>query len=351
MTKRSYTGVAACVAGISVLVAAALLPTYVRGSVVGLPDDLDQTTVVVGKGELIDRSSFRSATPVQTSKDVPVSITSRLTAESSSDSVVVVHGNLVGARADATGDAAVFINSSDVVSVDRQEFLVNGTPVPTWTAPPAPVVEEPARIGTLFTFAPGVEKTDHQVYEVMAHAPVTARYVDDDRTIDGMQLYHFRSELKPVDMTQTAGVTQQTQLTLPAFKWGLPGGMEMVTMNQFYGNARDMWVEPTTGATVDLQSRPQIYYAQTADDPHKVVAFSGELQYDEATKASMLADVKDGRDMIRGLFLWLPIGLAVLGLLLVGTSVIIAVRGRARRRSGVAVNSTVSTETPDVKVG
>ncbi|MFD4351339.1 DUF3068 domain-containing protein [Nocardia sp. NPDC058518] len=330
MTKRSFAGIAAGVTGVAFLVAAAVLPTYVRDSVVGLPDELDQTTVVVGKGELIDRSSFFSATPVQTSKDIPVSITARTTlAESADSSSAVIHGSLLGARSDVAGDSAVFINTTDVVQVDRQNYLVGAEPVPTWTGPPAPPAEEPARIGTLFSFTPDVQKTEYRFYELMAHAPTTARYIDDDRSIDGMQLYHFRSELPPVDMTQTVGITQQTQLTLPAAKWGLPGGMDMVTMNQYYANVRDMWVEPTTGATVDLVTSPRIYYAQTADNPHQVTAFAGELRFDQPTLDALLGDAKDGRQLIRGLFVWLPIGLAVVGLLLVGTAVLARVRHRA----------------------
>ena len=72
------------------------------------------------------------------------------------------------------------------------------------------------------------------------------------------------------------------KLTLPAAKWGVPGGTLPVTMTRWYTNVRDLWVEPETGVIVKGQEQLHQYYARNGDKP-EIDRPEGETAFNENT--------------------------------------------------------------------
>lgn len=331
--SRSSIGVTVFLAlvGTAALAVATLLPTVVEDRMVRLPADLSQRTVTVGSADMVDAASFLTATAVQVQHNLPIAIvTDTVATGPSSPAWVSISDTITATRTDRTGSGATFFVDNFVAGVDRATYRVDDSPAPAWwTSPSTTASPEPQRADTYLSFPSDTDKISYRLYDVRGHAPVVAEYVDEDREIQGLRTYHFRATLPPVDTTTTLGFGPQTELTMPAFKWGLPGGTEPVTMRQYYANTRDIWVEPTTGATLDIRTTPHTYFARSATDEFTIDAFKADLRFDDATVQALVDKARDGRRSMRLVFLWLPIGLGIIGVALIGTA---ATRfARARR--------------------
>ncbi|MFF0709734.1 porin PorA family protein [Gordonia sp. w5E2] len=335
--------------GVVCLVVAALLPTVIRSNTALFPTNLDRTAVLAGQGTLIDRASFTTATPVATTADVPIEIITRnQSSPGATDDTAATTTTVTSRRSDVAGQAGVFGLDTLAGTIDRTTYKVASSPEPTLiTAPATTPSNESSYAGTLFTFPIGTDKSDHTLYELRGHTPITMKYVNDTREINGVKTYHFRGEVTGVDTTQTHGVNQQTQITMPAFKWGIPGGAtEPVTMKLFYSNTRDMWVEPTSGTTVDTHTTPHAYYARSADDSFKVDAINADLRFDDATLTALANDARDARQTLRTTFFWTPIALGIVGLLLLVLAAVVYLRRPRRTYDDPQSHGPTATEPP-----
>ncbi|WP_280343306.1 porin PorA family protein [Nocardia abscessus] len=329
--------------GVIFVVVAALVPTWLRQMAVQIPVDFERQTVLAGTGDLLDRSSIYKDGPLQVGTGLPLAITATTEAtEVTTSGDLGVRTTSIGTKVGVPEALAEFHSAIDLITIDRRERTVVSSPEPTMQAPATtPAEATPARVGTYFTFPAGTPREDLPYFDTATHTPVTVRYMDDDRTVEGLEALHFRFEVIGHDMAESPAVGQPTRLTLPAAKWGLPGA-DPVTMNLYYTMVQDIWVEPVTGTVIDSALQPKSYFGRDPQDPQQVVVYAGSLRFTPETVTSLSNTARDGKDTIRLIFFWLPIGLAIVGVALLVAAVLLTVRGR--RRAGAA-DTRQATET------
>ncbi|UGT62550.1 porin PorA family protein [Nocardia asteroides] len=351
MTRKILVS-ALAVLGVLLVAAAAFAPGRLRDSAVRVPADFTQETVLVGTASLLDRSSVMVPGPLKVDDGTEIRIDTTTKAESSTDS-----GDLV-VRTEArgvTGAGTEFHTAIDVVTVDPGTRIAVATPESTMRAPAAASAKPtPVRTGTYWTFPADTARGDYSYFDTATLTPVTAKYLDADREIEGQQLLHFRFEVTDYDMAGSPANSQPARLPLPASKWGLPGD-ELVVGNLYYTLVQDMWVEPVTGSVIDTVVQPTSYFGSAPGDPNKVVVYAGELRFTPETVASLARTAQDGRDSLRLVFVYVPIGIAVVGGLLVLFAVYLAVRGRrpggTGGGTGAARTATAEDRTAPVAAG
>lgn len=348
---RRILVLALLVLGIVLVAAAALLPTVVRDAAVQIPTDFEKRNVLSGTGQLLDRSSMAEAGPIRVEEGLPLEITATTVAESvTPDGNLLVRTSSVGNKVGVPPASAQFHSANDVVAIDRRERTVVTDPAPTIQSPATvPARPAPARAGTYFTFPADTPRADLPYFDTATQTPVTARYVSDDRLVDGLETLHFHFEVIGHDMAESPAVGQPTRLTLPARKWGLEGDAPL-TMNLYYTMVQDIWVEPVSGTVVDSALRPRSYFAQSPQDPQQIVVYAGEMRFTPETVASLAQTARDGRGMIQVVFFWLPIGAGIAGVVLLAVSVLLIVRGRRRAdktTGGSGSSGTRETERSD----
>ncbi|WP_067651824.1 porin PorA family protein [Nocardia harenae] len=324
MTRKILVS-ALAVLGVLLVAAAALVPGQLRDSAVRVPADFTQETVLAGTAALLDRSSVMVPGPLRVAEGTEIRIDTTTTAASrtGADDLVV--------RTEAkgvTGTGTEFHSAIDVVTVDPGTRIAVAAPESTMQTPAAAAARPtPARTGTYWTFPADTPRADLPYFDTATLTPVTAGYLDADREIEGQPVLHFRFEVRDYDMAGSPANSQPARLPLPAAKWGLPGG-EVLTMNLYYTLVQDMWVEPETGSVLDTVVQPTSYFAAAPGDPNRVVVYAGELRFTPETVAALARTAQDGRDSLRLVFVAVPIGVAVVGGLLVLVAAYLAVRGR-----------------------
>ncbi|MFC8527172.1 porin PorA family protein [Nocardia sp. NPDC057227] len=333
---------AIAVAGIVLLAFAALAPTVLRDFAVRMPTDIDKQNSLAGTGDLLDRTSIYDSGPIRIDTALPLRITAGTVSEPGpSGDEIVIRNKSLGTKPGPDGSAVEFSSGTESVTVDRADRVVVSTPEPMLQSPAtAQAKPAPTRVGTYFTFPANTPRADVPYFDTATQTPVTARYVPDERTIDGLETVHFHFEVIGHDMAESPAVGQPTRLTLPASKWGLADDDEPVTLKLYYTMVQDIWVEPVTGSVLDTVLRPRSYFAGSPDDPQAVVVYTGELRFTPETVASLAQTAGDGRDMIRLIFVQLPIAAGISGVLLIALAVLLAVRGR-RRAAGPASRAEV----------
>lgn len=325
--RRKKIGVGALIgAGAFSLTVAALLPTYAAGQLKKMPLDVESATISHATGaDVLDAVDTARGKPT-TDHGVPVQVEVYVTTEDPSDAdLTTLQAALRITRTDTPGQAGLISASIDRVSLNRKTALPVSEPAPTTlTVTGRPPVETP-REGIQYKFPFDTQKTSYPYYDGTARQTNLINFVDEDREIDGMRLYHFRQQIGPLNLGESIG--KDATLTLPASSWGLPGDRPF-TMNLFYATERDVWVEPVSGAVVAVEEQPHRWLARTASDPLAVTSFAAHTQFDENTVAELASTARSARDTIRWGTVYIPSILAALGAGLIGTGLVLARRWR-----------------------
>lgn len=213
-------------------------------------------------------------------------------------------------------DTGEMINSAESrVALDR----VSGQAVP-WAgqchsetqAPCAP--GDVAFAGQLYLFPFGTEKRAYQYWDSTLHKALPIEY-QAEQDYNGLPAYRFQQRIPE----QPAEMNAETLAGLLGF---LAPGATGGTIS--YRATRTLWVEPETGAIVGY--REQQHRELVPDTGPPVVIFDADLQYDQGTLDAVAAEAKAGLGQLRLLGFWVPVGLAVLGLLLIGGGLLLSRR-------------------------
>jgi len=137
-------------------------------------------------------------------------------------------------------------------------------------------------------------------------------------------VYHFRQVVEPANLYE-ATKNPAFRLKLPAAKWGVEGEGD-VSMDRWYTNTRDLFVEPETGTVVDGQAAIHMYYARSGDKP-EVTALKATLTFDEPTIESQLSVAKENIDKLSLFGRVVPIILGVVGVIALIAGIVLGVRG------------------------
>jgi len=211
-------------------------------------------------------------------------------------------------------DTGATINSSESrVALDR----ATGEAVP-WAGQCHTETSEPctpgnaAFAGQLYLFPFGTEKRTYQYWDSTLHRALPIEYQAEEE-YNGLPTYRFQQRVPD----QPAGMDEATLTGLLGF---LAPGATTGTIS--YRATRTLWVEPMTGAIVGY--REQQHRELVPDTGARVVIFDADLQYDERTKNAVGEQAANGRNQLRLLGMYVPIVLAVLGLVLIGVAVALA---------------------------
>ena len=268
------------VCGCFALVLAALLPGYVYPRLAVLPGDPGQAQVQRGSGATVLVPDLDAPAGARVVRDVDVEVTTFV----SEAPVDRPDGTVVWDLSTETsvGGHGLLDARVERVSLDaRNAEPVNccGDRLATEHADPGgrPIYHE-----GLVTFPFDVSRRDYPVWDVQLGRARTARYVGEE-TVDGVRTYRFQAHTPFEDI----GTRE------------LPGGLfdvdaPAVTAVEQYADTRTYWVEPQTGAVVDLH---EVLHQRFVHDGREVTAISAELE-SPSLDADLLADLRQGARML-----------------------------------------------------
>ncbi|MDR7167963.1 hypothetical protein J2W56_001682 [Nocardia kruczakiae] len=332
-TKRT---VACLLVGLGALliVAAILIPTYGVSQLAKTPLDLEITTIASNKpdapSEVLDAKSLTSGEgPVQIDKNVGLISQRFLTVEDPSGKTnMTIQAGQTLRRKDKTGDTGLLSAIIDRVTINRKtgqpiDDDPNGSIATTVDSKGNSVPDPVQHTGLQYRFPIGTEKTTYPYFDINARKSFDMKFVEETE-INDLKVYHFRQQVPPTDLSKVTSAPTN-RLTFPAAKWGVQGEGD-VTMNRYYTNTRDVWVEPQTGTVVNGSEQLHQYYARSADKP-EVNAINTTLTFDPDTVRSQADEARKYMDQISLYSRTLPIILGVLGVISLIAGLILGLRG------------------------
>jgi len=288
------------------LVGAAVVKWAVAPRLVKIPDSGTSTTISEGDGQALDTT---------TGKLMPIRAQATLTVvalpkESTSNVTVVTATTCTHVL--APGAAAP--DKQGCVPVTDPTFLAMTKEQIAMDRKSAESVTDDGRFGTnlngdkavahaglTYTFPIGTKKHDYTLFDGTAGKAFPIHYAGTEK-LRGLTVYRF----------------EQTAEAPIKIRGALPGT---------YTNTHTVWVEPVSGSIVRDR---QIIAEKLQGGP---LALGGTLDFTPATVTKAVHDARSMKDEIGLVRFWLPLGLLLLGVLLVPVIVLVA-RGSvsARRR-------------------
>jgi hypothetical protein len=168
--------------------------------------------------------------------------------------------------------------------------------------------------GQTYKFPFGTEKKTYEIFDRDILATQPAKFIKTEQ-IGGLETYQFTQEIRngeqklPAD--RLAVVLGQL---LPGAKTG--------TVN--YNNTRTVWVDPATGQYIMVQEKQN--KALVADDGRSVTILDATFTYTDDTITKAAETAESNRQRLTLVSVWAPIGLAVLGLILLIVGILLAAR-------------------------
>ncbi|RMI33953.1 DUF3068 domain-containing protein [Nocardia stercoris] len=337
LRANTRTTVACLLVGLGALlvVAAIMVPFYTVGRLAKTPLDLEITTIATNApntpSEVMDAKSLTTGDgPVKIDTNAHLISQRYLTVEdpSGADSMTVQAGQTLR-RIDVQGDTGLLTATIDRVTIDRKTgFPIdaddNGTIALQVNTKGQSVAETVRHTGLQYRFPIGTEKTSYPFFDINVRKSYDMKFVEETQ-INDLKVYHFRQEVPVTDLSKVAN-SATNKVAVDASKWGVEGD-GLVTMNRFYGNTRDVWIEPQTGTIVKGQEQLNVFYARDAAKP-EVTALKATLVMDDKTVNSQISTAKHFMDELSLYGRIIPIICGVLGLILLVAGVLLGMTHR-----------------------
>lgn len=293
--------------GVLFVVLAVGLPFYVAPKATKLPYDLKKSVSVVeakgatvlqikqGKATVLTNTDLKSTTTV-----VPQPILTDELNKQFKDNAVVWDVYSTTARAD---NGEKLSESSTEIALDR----VSGVPVDwdgAWVNDGTKTTTK--FVGQIYKFPFHTEKKDYKFWdaEMGASAPMAKFEAVDN--VGGVEVYRFKQVI-PWYKTNTA--TSDIEFLLSQLAPTAKSG------EVWYQNTRTLWVEPVTGAFLNV--REQREQELRDDTGAKTTLLKADFSYNTQTRDNSVKTAKDNKTKLQLISLWGPIGLGILGLILV----------------------------------
>jgi hypothetical protein len=168
--------------------------------------------------------------------------------------------------------------------------------------------------GQLYLFPFGTEKKTYQYWDSGLGAALPMTFAAEEE-YNGLPAYRFQQDVPSQTMPMDAELVEG----LIGF---LAPGAHSGSVS--YRASRTLWVEPQTGAIIGYQEQQHRELVPDVGAP--VVLFDASFGYDEKTNAAVLAEAEHGRYLLTMLGVYVPLGLAALGLVLVVLGIVVARR-------------------------
>ncbi|RZT81636.1 DUF3068 family protein [Micromonospora violae] len=320
--------------GVLLLVFAAGLPFYVAPAVTKLPYDLEPTTSVAEA----KNARFLKITRVGDSVTIEVP-----QADLVSNVEVIPQPDDTKDRLpkELKGDAVIWdvyqtvrrTDNQDVVSQYSTELALDriSGAAASWkeqwlneTGADGTPVGNVKYTGQIYKFPFGTAKRDYQIFDRDLKRATPAKFLGTEK-IKGIEAYRFEQR---IDNEVLNTPESSIQTLVGKFAPGAAGGQIV------YSNIRTVWVDPVTGAFVNVREQQHKELRPTTGTP--TVLLDADFNYTDDTVSRSVETVKDNRFKIGLISFWGPIVAGVLGLLAVIFGVWLVTRpegGAARHRA------------------
>jgi DUF3068 family protein len=183
-------------------------------------------------------------------------------------------------------------------------------------------VQQRGLVGYVFPF--GTKKQTYQVFDTTLNKPVPFTY-KGTATVGGIKTYKFVEDVPPTKI----GFSPLSS-----------------TQPEYYQIHLTYWVDPVTGALLNVNEDQKIFLQDPATGAQTTVLFGGDLQ---ATPASVKQIVKldsDGRNKLSLLGTILPIVLGILGAAALIAGIVLARKPREEEALAAPESAVDAAETP-----
>jgi hypothetical protein len=317
-------------AGVFLLVAAAALAFVIAPSLKQLPYDLDPSTSIaeapnatfleIKPGQI----EVKQATLRSTIEIIPDPIETEKLPEDLKGNVVVwdAYQNVI-----RTDDEYEISKYSAELALNR----VSGAPADwdgQWLAE-AVDADDPGNVkfaGQIYKFPFGTQKRTYQVWDRDLRTSLPAEFKGTE-TIEGVEVYRFEQVIEEQPAKNVSAESLST--ILGRFAPEATSGQVM------YSNTRTVWVEPTTGMYIKV--REEQHKELVPATGSSTVLLDADFEYTPETIAKAADRAGSNRAQLNLISMWAPLGLAVLGLLLVVFAFMLgrrAASGGAHRTGG-----------------
>ncbi|GAA3345125.1 DUF3068 domain-containing protein [Amorphoplanes nipponensis] len=186
--------------------------------------------------------------------------------------------------------------------------------------------------GQLYKFPFGTGKKTYQYFDRDLRKALPMQFQDTE-VIKGLETYRFQQVIPETPLNFSA---ERLSGLLNAFAKGATSGQ--VT----YSNTRTMWVEPVTGTLIKVQEQQK--KTLTPDTGTPTALLDGNFVYTDQTITNNVTSAGDTKSQILLISRNLPIGLAVLGalLLILGLYLVTAGRRSAARHRAEEISDAES---------
>jgi hypothetical protein len=186
-------------------------------------------------------------------------------------------------------------------------------------------VIEPGKFeGLYFKFPFDAQKKTYPFWDGTLRKATPAKYIGEGK-VKGMKVYKYEQAIAPIK-TGTIDVPGS-----------LVGSDEAtVTADQIYSSVSTYWVEPVTGVLLIGQTAQDSYLE--VDGQRALTTTKATLRYTEANTAATVDDFKSKSLLLKGVQTYVPVGGAVLGLVLIGLGLF------SRRGNGAAARKAHKEE-------
>lgn len=269
--------------GTFLIVMAVVLPAYIVGQVVKFPRSEYQTATLAGTG-----MSYFSATKVATVTGVNLRATYTIKGDPTAGSSSVAVWNEFSYVYDTTNNQPVQITTRRFAFDRKTAELVNccGANVNGNSA-----IEQTGVLGNVFPI--GTQPKTYNVFDTTLNKPVPFTY-DGTASVRGIKTYRFVENVPP---------TRVGYSPLSA------------TQPEYYQIHLIYWVDPETGALVNVDEDQKVFLEDPATGAQTTVLFSGDLRATPATISEVVQLDSKGRNELTLLNTVLPITLGVVGAL------------------------------------
>ena len=169
--------------------------------------------------------------------------------------------------------------------------------------------------GHMYKFPFGTEQKSYDIFDRDILAVQPARFVKTEQ-IEGLETYQFVQEIRE-------GRQQLPQDRMQAILGQLLPGA--TTGEVHYDNTRTVWVEPTTGQFIKVQEQQN--KELVGNDGRSVTILDAVFTYTDDTIKKAAETAGDNRGRLKLVGVYAPVGLAVLGLVLIVAGILVALRG------------------------
>ncbi|MBE1459817.1 hypothetical protein H4W79_004031 [Nocardiopsis terrae] len=175
--------------------------------------------------------------------------------------------------------------------------------------------EAVAQTGQGWKFPFFAEQRDHDFFEttVQENVPMEFEGVEE---VDGVEAYKF---------VQTVEPTVVDEREIPRSVAGLEGEGDVVG-DETFSITRTYWIEPVSGSPIDISE--DHHRVVVVDGEEVLTLLSGELRFDDATRATAIEKTEQARTVLPLLHTTLPIGALIVGVGFIGVAIVLFVTGR-----------------------